>query len=43
LNGQAFIVVKIYEKTRVTIHKEKASATSPSNVELVSGSLIRNL
>ena len=34
LNGQAFIVVKIYEKTRVTIHKEKASATSPKQCRI---------
>ena len=34
LNGQALIVVKIYEKTRVTIHKEKASATSPKRCRI---------
>ena len=34
LNGQALIVVKIYEKTRVTIHKEKASATSPKQCRI---------
>ena len=34
LNGQAFIVVKIYEKTRVTIHKEKAGATSPKQCRI---------
>ena len=34
LNGQAFIVVKIYEKTSVTIYKEKASATSPKQCRI---------
>ena len=37
LNGQAYIVVKIYEKTRVTIHKEKASATSPKQCRIGKG------
>ena len=37
LNGQAFIVLKIYEKTRVTIHKEKASATSPKQCRIGMG------
>ena len=40
LNGQAFIVVKIYEKTRVTIHKEKASATSPKQCRNESKAII---
>jgi hypothetical protein len=34
LNGQAFIAVKIYEKTSVTIHKEKAGATSPKQCRI---------
>lgn len=37
LNGQVYIVVKIYEKTRVTIHKEKASATSPKQCRIGMG------
>jgi hypothetical protein len=37
LNGQAFIVVKIYEKTSVTIHKEKAGATSPKQCRIGMG------
>ena len=34
LNGQAFIAVKIYEKTSVTTHKEKASAASPKQCRI---------
>ena len=34
LNGQAFIAVKIYEKTSVTTHKEKAGATSPKQCRI---------
>ena len=37
LNGQAYIAVKIYEKTSVTIHKEKAGATSPKQCRIGMG------
>ena len=37
LNGQAYIVVKIHEKASVTIHKEKAGATSPKQCRIGMG------